>query len=238
MSLLSVTVPEELHDAYNNMKKGHHRFVLYRLEDSGQLVVEQPPPPPPSLRLATTALRQLEQRHARAGRTLRLKAGSEEGETEPLMGAFARLPPELVRHVLLLLETPSLVALSSTSSYWYEYVMGGPQLWQEVVSQERALHGGDLCCWGSTWETLLALLPKKEPRYAFFMWPISDADTANATKMVFLFWCPSEARIRQKMMCTSVVSELHRKLGGVLVQATELDELDYGGVNERVKLGF
>lgn len=92
---------------------------------------------------------------------------------------------------------------------------------------------------GTEYSDFVAGLPGDDCRYAVFDFDYTLEDGGKRNKLCFIVWCPDAAKIKKKMIYASSKDALRKKLVGVHteIQATDLDELDYDVVHDKVSSG-
>ena len=92
------------------------------------------------------------------------------------------------------------------------------------------------------WDEFIALLPENECKYAVYDFTYEKAGgEGQRSKLCFIHWSPDTARIKSKMVSASSKETIKRALNGVgiEVQATDMSEVDYDTVLEKVqRTGF
>ncbi|CAH9079259.1 unnamed protein product [Cuscuta epithymum] len=90
---------------------------------------------------------------------------------------------------------------------------------------------------GEGYDDLAASLPKDDCRYAVFDFDFVTVDNCRKSKIFFIAWCPSESRIRAKILYATSKDGLRRALDGISyeVQATDPTEMGMDVIEERVK---
>jgi len=91
-----------------------------------------------------------------------------------------------------------------------------------------------------TYEEFIKSLPPNECRYAVFNFVFDHSYlgtniTAKCERILLLLWCPSTAKIREKMLFASSKRSIRKALEGVHVeiQGTDYSEVEYGTVYEK-----
>lgn len=77
-------------------------------------------------------------------------------------------------------------------------------------------------------DEFLAELPEKTPRFAVYDYEYSLSESEGTrNKLVFVYWCPDEANVREKMLYSSSKQAIHSRLDGIHinVQATDSSEV-------------
>ncbi|KAB8270500.1 hypothetical protein BDV30DRAFT_215042 [Aspergillus minisclerotigenes] len=89
----------------------------------------------------------------------------------------------------------------------------------------------------STYDNFMDDLSEHDCRWVVYDFVPKLDEDSQIRKLVFISWCPDDARIRSKMMQASSRSNLCRKLNGIglEISATELDEISYETVLEKAK---
>ncbi|EDQ88489.1 uncharacterized protein MONBRDRAFT_8986 [Monosiga brevicollis MX1] len=92
----------------------------------------------------------------------------------------------------------------------------------------------------ATYSDFIAALPEQACRYAIYDFDYKLADGGQRNKLLFVVWCPDTARIKDKMLFASSKESLRKKLVGINteVQATELSEVDYDEILDKVSAGL
>ncbi|ORX42499.1 hypothetical protein BCR36DRAFT_407068 [Piromyces finnis] len=91
-----------------------------------------------------------------------------------------------------------------------------------------------------TYDEFIDSLPKNECRYAIFNFVFDHSYMgtniiAQCERILLLLWCPSTAKIREKMLFASSKRSIKKALDGVQVeiQGTDYSEIDYDTVYEK-----
>ncbi|KAJ3360441.1 cofilin [Allomyces javanicus] len=86
------------------------------------------------------------------------------------------------------------------------------------------------------YDSFIGALPENDCRYAIYDLEFEHPDGGQRNKIIFIAWSPDTARIRSKMIYAGSKDALRRKLVGIAqeVQATDLSEVSYDSVLERV----
>jgi len=91
-----------------------------------------------------------------------------------------------------------------------------------------------------TYEEFIKTLPSDHCRYAIYNFDFEHSYmgtdiTAKCERILLLLWCPSSARIREKMLFASSKRSIRKALEGVQIeiQGTDYSEVDYDTVYER-----
>ena len=91
-----------------------------------------------------------------------------------------------------------------------------------------------------TYEEFIDSLPPNECRYAIFNFVfehsyMGTSITAKCERILLLLWCPSSAKIREKMLFASSKRSIRKALDGIQVeiQGTDYSEVTYGTVFEK-----
>eukprot|EP01101_Sappina_pedata_P007249 TRINITY_DN37_c0_g1_i4.p6 TRINITY_DN37_c0_g1~~TRINITY_DN37_c0_g1_i4.p6 ORF type:complete len:138 (-),score=90.68 TRINITY_DN37_c0_g1_i4:157-570(-) len=88
----------------------------------------------------------------------------------------------------------------------------------------------------ATYQEFVSKLPANDCRYGIFDFEY-EVDGGRRNKILFVVWAPDSAKIKAKMLYASTKDAIRKKLVGVgtEVQATDLAEIDYETVLEKVK---
>lgn len=87
----------------------------------------------------------------------------------------------------------------------------------------------------ATYDDFVGKLPENDCRYVVFDFEY-NAGEGQRNKILFVVWAPDTAKIKSKMLYASTKDSVRKKLVGIgaEVQATDLSEIDYDSVFERV----
>ena len=80
---------------------------------------------------------------------------------------------------------------------------------------------------GSSFDAFVENLPPNDCRYAVIDWDFTTNDNRQASKIVFVSWCPDTSAVRQKMTYAGSAAALTEALTGVAtkINATDRSEL-------------
>jgi len=87
----------------------------------------------------------------------------------------------------------------------------------------------------ATFEDFLKEFPEKEPRYVVMEYEFEkkygdDEDQKrDASRLVLIYWCPSKAKVRSKMIYSGTLGALNRKLEGIHVK---IEASDFSDIEE------
>jgi len=100
---------------------------------------------------------------------------------------------------------------------------------KEVVFEKTSSAGSD------SYEQFVAALPPNDCRYAVFDFAFKAEDGGDRNKILFVLWCPDNAKVKSKMIYTSTKDSIRKKLVGVgsEIQATDKAEIAYEAVLEK-----
>ncbi|XP_054794505.1 actin-depolymerizing factor-like [Prosopis cineraria] len=86
-----------------------------------------------------------------------------------------------------------------------------------------------------TYDDFTASLPENDCRYAVYDFDFVTSENCRKSKIFFIAWSPSTARIRAKMLYATSKDRLRRELDGVHyeIQATDPSEMDLEVLRER-----
>ncbi|KAI9016792.1 hypothetical protein DFJ74DRAFT_678480 [Hyaloraphidium curvatum] len=108
---------------------------------------------------------------------------------------------------------------------------------KQIVVEKTAPANADKSGAEAEYKAFVASLPKDDCLYAVydFFFSSSTGD-GERNKILFISWVPDTAKVKQKMVYAGSKSELRKRFEGVSaeIQATDLDELDYEAVLEKV----
>lgn len=88
------------------------------------------------------------------------------------------------------------------------------------------------------YDEFVAALPEDDCRYAIFDFNYEKSPgEGQRSKICFFSWSPDTSKVKQKMLYASSKDALRKKLVGVgvEVQATDMGEISYEAVLEKVK---
>lgn len=88
-----------------------------------------------------------------------------------------------------------------------------------------------------TYEDFLKALPQNEPRYCLVDVDYTTTSGADHTKMVFIFWCPDDCGVKDKMLYASSKDTIKKAMGGIQVeiQANDNQDIDKPTVQAKLK---
>lgn len=88
-----------------------------------------------------------------------------------------------------------------------------------------------------SYEQFVASLPMKEPRYCLVDVDYTTKSGAEHSKMVFIFWCPDDCGVKDKMLYASSKDTIKKALQGIQleIQATEKSEVEKGPIQENLR---
>lgn len=88
---------------------------------------------------------------------------------------------------------------------------------------------------GESYEDFTASLPENDCRYAIYDFDFVTAENCQKSKIFFVAWSPSTARIRSKMLYATSKDRFRRVLDGIHyeIQATDLTEVDMDVLRDR-----
>jgi cofilin len=89
------------------------------------------------------------------------------------------------------------------------------------------------------WQSFLEHLPKEKCAYCFVNFSyISPSDNVERTKVIFVYWAPDRAKMKEKMVTAFSVNGILNKIGeggiSARLQAESLGSLDYSDVVQQV----
>ncbi|KAE9589728.1 hypothetical protein Lal_00021564 [Lupinus albus] len=86
-----------------------------------------------------------------------------------------------------------------------------------------------------SYDDFTASLPENECRYAVFDFDFVTSENFQMSRIFFIAWCPSVARIRPKMIYATSKYRFRRELKGVHyeIQATDPTEMDFEVIKDR-----
>jgi len=87
-----------------------------------------------------------------------------------------------------------------------------------------------------TYDDFLAALPKSEPRYCLVDVDYTTKSDAQHTKMVFVFWCPDDCGVRDKMLYAASKDTIKKPFAGVQceIQANDLGDIDKSTIQAKL----
>eukprot|EP00727_Mastigamoeba_balamuthi_P011287 m51a1_g6781 putative actin-depolymerizing factor adf6 (140) ;mRNA; f:135997-136523 len=92
----------------------------------------------------------------------------------------------------------------------------------------------------ATYEQFVADLPKDDCRYAVFDLTFTqESGDGDRSKLVFVLWTPDTAKTKLKMVYANTKKDLRQAFVGIgaEIQATDMSEIDYQVVLEKVSRG-
>ncbi|GAB0492640.1 hypothetical protein MMPV_003908 [Pyropia vietnamensis] len=86
------------------------------------------------------------------------------------------------------------------------------------------------------WKDFVKMLPEADCRYAVVDFEWKDQPTVTKSKICLILWSPEYSRIKSKMIYAASQEAVASKMADVQrqLQATELEELEYGVVKSQV----
>lgn len=87
-----------------------------------------------------------------------------------------------------------------------------------------------------TYDDFLASLPKNEPRYCLVDVEYITKSGADHTKMVFIFWCPDECAVKDKMLYASSKDTIKKTFSGIQceIQANDFQDIEKAGIQQKL----
>ncbi|KAB8225047.1 hypothetical protein BDV33DRAFT_124789 [Aspergillus novoparasiticus] len=87
----------------------------------------------------------------------------------------------------------------------------------------------------STYDDFIGDLSEHDCRWAVYDFDAKPDEDSQIRKLVFINWCPEDARIRAKMIFTSSRATLRRKLVGIGLEiaGTDWSEISYEAILEK-----
>eukprot|EP00341_Mesodinium_pulex_P015770 CAMPEP_0116937284 /NCGR_PEP_ID=MMETSP0467-20121206/31406_1 /TAXON_ID=283647 /ORGANISM="Mesodinium pulex, Strain SPMC105" /LENGTH=138 /DNA_ID=CAMNT_0004619057 /DNA_START=51 /DNA_END=467 /DNA_ORIENTATION=+ len=87
----------------------------------------------------------------------------------------------------------------------------------------------------ASYDEFVGKLPENDCRYVVYDFEY-DAGEGKRNKILFVVWAPDTAKIKSKMLYASTKDSVRKKLVGIgsEIQATDLSEIDYDTVYEKV----
>ncbi|KAE8330150.1 hypothetical protein BDV39DRAFT_36982 [Aspergillus sergii] len=89
----------------------------------------------------------------------------------------------------------------------------------------------------STYEDFIGDVPEHDCRWAVYDFETKLDEDSQIRRLIFISWCPDDARIKSKMIYTSSTDTLRRRLVGIGLQitGTELSEISFETVLDKAK---
>lgn len=86
-----------------------------------------------------------------------------------------------------------------------------------------------------SYDDFLASLPENDCRYAIYDYDFVTSENCQKSKIFFIAWSPSVARIRSKMLYATSKERFRRELDGIHyeIQATDPTEVDLEVIQDR-----
>ncbi|KAI3960107.1 hypothetical protein MKW98_016831 [Papaver atlanticum] len=86
-----------------------------------------------------------------------------------------------------------------------------------------------------SYDDFTASLPENDCRYAVYDFDYVTSENCQKSKIFFIAWSPSVARIRSKMLYATSKDRFRRELDGIHyeIQATDPDEMELEALRER-----
>lgn len=87
-----------------------------------------------------------------------------------------------------------------------------------------------------SYEDFVQALPQNEPRYCVVDVEHTTKSGAESKKLVFIFWCPENCGVRDKMLYASSKDTIRKALQGVQVevQANDMEEVEKKTVQDKI----
>lgn len=88
-----------------------------------------------------------------------------------------------------------------------------------------------------TYADFLAALPATEPRYCLVDVDYDTVSGAKHTKLVFIYWCPDDCAVRDKMLYASSKDTIKKAFQGVQleIQANDNSDIDNQQICEKLR---
>ncbi|WOL18080.1 actin-depolymerizing factor [Canna indica] len=88
---------------------------------------------------------------------------------------------------------------------------------------------------GENYDDFTAAMPENDCRYAVYDYDFVNEDNCQKSKIFFIAWSPSVARIRAKVLYATSKERFRRELDGIHyeIQATDPTEMDLEVLRER-----
>ncbi|OSX76457.1 hypothetical protein BU14_0190s0014 [Porphyra umbilicalis] len=98
-----------------------------------------------------------------------------------------------------------------------------------ILPKSQGDHEGD-------WKDFVKLLPESDCRYVVVDFEWKDQPTVTKSKICLILWSPEYSRVRSKMIYAASQEAVASKMADVQrqLQATELEELEYGVIKNQV----
>jgi len=218
MSFLSPNIDKHVITAMQLFSRGLLRFVIFKLSPSlTNIVLEEPSPDHISI--------------------INLINNNNTKSNLPQGDFFSDLPVDALRQIISYWTLRELGILVLTSWGWHNKICQIRDLVEEICESPFTKFGTE----HTSWENLTVYLPENASRFALYFptdeeRKIKPADSGPKNhKFIFVYWCPSSEKIRQKMVYTA--SKLHLKTfvkshvkGSVAL--LELDTIHEGGIED------
>ncbi|XP_035671705.1 cofilin-like [Branchiostoma floridae] len=86
----------------------------------------------------------------------------------------------------------------------------------------------------STWEEFQASFPKDGARWSVYDFDYKNKEGQDRNKLILVKWCPDTIKIKAKMMHSSSSHALKKTCPGVVIQASDRDELNFDEVRDKI----
>ena len=91
---------------------------------------------------------------------------------------------------------------------------------------------------GVSYDSLIHHIPQNEPRFVVVDFDFTNNDGLILNKIIFIHWCPDNARVNHKMVYASTKENLKKRLVGIFkeVQASIASELTHESISSSIRL--
>lgn len=113
-----------------------------------------------------------------------------------------------------------------------------PDFKEIVVDQELTLKYGAEWTEQQQWEDFTARLPPDEGRYIVWDACVPTQRGVDKNVLQFIYWCPDNCSIKQRMLYASSKDNLKKQLVGLIsadMQANETADLDFSCLMDHMK---
>lgn len=90
----------------------------------------------------------------------------------------------------------------------------------------------------ATYDNLIEDIPNDEPRFAVIDFEGTNSDGIALQKLLFVHWCPDNAKVAPKMVYASTKENLKRRFVGIFkeIQASVKSELTHSSITSDLRL--
>eukprot|EP01017_Pseudomicrothorax_dubius_P000528 TRINITY_DN0_c203_g1_i3.p1 TRINITY_DN0_c203_g1~~TRINITY_DN0_c203_g1_i3.p1 ORF type:complete len:139 (+),score=49.52 TRINITY_DN0_c203_g1_i3:53-469(+) len=112
------------------------------------------------------------------------------------------------------------IKMSKSSRYIIYHIVDKRQVEIESIGERTA-----------SYEDFLKALPRTSPRYVVydFNYTTNEVPPREVEKLLFVYWCPDEAEVKEKMVYATTKESFKKKLVGLAkdIQAKDIGDLDH-----------